>query len=146
VQRRKTLARNGVAIGLKAPTQPSRTFSRDCRRDEAGAPLTGEPAGAVNGRRSPLNVRSTIGEFTVNNPAPGNDGNEIKLTASTPPLRRRGQQRSGASKFTPTIHDHPRCPRHAPCRAARDENVQPMARFHRARALQLMILMMLTVA
>jgi hypothetical protein len=79
MQRRKTLARRGEEIGLKAPSQPTGTFSRDCCAGAAGAPILDVSPGTVSGKRSPLNARSTSGGFTVNKPLPGADANEIKL-------------------------------------------------------------------
>jgi hypothetical protein len=62
VQRRKIVANRGAEIGLKAASHPTGIFA--CGRDCGGA--TGDPGSgefvtaAPGGKRSPLNVRSTL--------------------------------------------------------------------------------------
>lgn len=83
VQRRKIVASCGEEIGLKAASHPTGIFARD--RKCWG--VTGNPSsscefeiGATSGRRSPLSVRSTLGELPVNHRGAefGNDGNATK--------------------------------------------------------------------
>jgi hypothetical protein len=131
------LARSGVAIGLKAPSQPIGTLSRDCCRRDAGALVIGEPAGAVNGKRSPLDARSTAGEFTVNKPAPGNDGNEIKLTAISAAAAAARTTKMGRIEIhSDDSQPSPMSPTRAQSDRAPDKNVQPVTRFQQARARQ----------
>ena len=110
VQRRKTFARRGAEIGLKAGSHPTGIFS-----NRACSGLAGDPnwcdllIGVKSGKRSPLSVRSTLtGGAVVSHSGAefGMEGNAIKLAApkasATLVKRTKKRTRIGPSPKTST--------------------------------------------
>ncbi len=82
-QRRKTFAKRGEEIGLKAVSQPTGTRARDCSGVTGGRNSCCQAVGFTVGRRSPLSARSTeAAGVELNPPVVDNEGKETRLAVT----------------------------------------------------------------
>jgi hypothetical protein len=95
-QRRKTFAKRGEEIGLKALSQPTGTRARDCSGVTGGRNSSCQAVGFAAGRRSPLSARFTEAAGVELNPTPvvDNEGKETRLAVTN------------ANATTATRNDH----------------------------------------